>query len=228
MKHIFLTLFVACFVITSYGQVENMANAVDTRAVGSLESDKITLVLEPVNKNGGKPLMEALSERKTERKISSSEIDLYLLGQLLWAANGVNRVEENKKTVPSARNIQEINVYVFKEDGIWAYKPQEHQLLLIEKSDHRKDVSNLPFVASSAVVLVMVADYDKMKNFSTEDKIFYSAIDCGYVCQNVYLFAASENLATVTIGQVNRDAVAKLLHIKNGKVIVAQPIGYAK
>ncbi len=228
MKQVFLTLLIVLGVFIAYGQERTVAEAIDTKNVISLESNNLTLFLEPVNKSGGLPLMEALSKRKTDRNFSSSEIDFNLLGQLLWAANGINRENENKKTVPSARNAQEIDLYAFKEDGIWAYKPKGHQLVLLKKGDYRKQVSNQPFAATAPVILVLVANYDKMKNFSAEDKVFYSTIDCGYICQNVYLFAASENLATVTIGQINREAVAKLLNIKNGKVVIAQPIGYAE
>ncbi|MBO4738529.1 MAG: SagB/ThcOx family dehydrogenase [Bacteroidales bacterium] len=233
MKRYVLTLMVVFVGIGLYAQVQETANAIETQSKTMAfdninKTNELIIELGDVETSGGLPLMEALRERKSNRNISPSEIDFQLLAKLLWAACGVNRPAENKKTVPSARNVQEIEIYAFMENGIWHYNPIAKQLHLTKAGDHRKSVSRLEFVGAAPVVLVLVANYDKMKDFSAEDKVFYSSIDCGYVGQNIYLFAASENLATVTIGQVNREAVAKLIGLKNGKVMIAHPIGYAK
>jgi nitroreductase len=56
---------------------------------------------------------------------------------------------------------------------------------------------------------------------------FYSAIDTGFVSQNVYLFCASEGLATVVRGLVDRRALATLMRLRpQQRVIVAQTVGY--
>jgi len=60
-------------------------------------------------------------------------------------------------------------------------------------------------------------------------KDFYSAADCGYISQNVHLFAASENLSTVVLGSVERESVAQLLGLKaTQKIVFAQPVGFTK
>ena len=61
-------------------------------------------------KNIGKPLMQALNERKSSREFSDKELSLQQLSNLLWAANGFNR--EDKRTAPTARNCQELELYV--------------------------------------------------------------------------------------------------------------------
>jgi len=50
-------------------------------------------------KNIGKPLMQALNERKSSREFSNKELSLQQLSNLLWAANGFNR--EDKRTAPT-------------------------------------------------------------------------------------------------------------------------------
>ena len=60
----------------------------------------------------GRPLMQALQERKSTREFGSRELPLQVLSNLLWAAFGVNRPDSGGRTAPSALNWQEIAVYV--------------------------------------------------------------------------------------------------------------------
>jgi nitroreductase len=51
----------------------------------------------------------------------------------------------------------------------------------------------------------------------------------GLISQNVYLFCASENLATVVVGSINRQNLAKLMNLKSQqRIILTQPVGYPK
>jgi nitroreductase len=54
-------------------------------------------------------------------------------------------------------------------------------------------------------------------------------VDAGLIAQNVYLFCASEGLATVVRGSIDGSAFARLLKLRpDQKVIVAQTVGYPK
>lgn len=182
------------------------------------------LVLEPVD-GGGMPLLEVLRERKSVREFTPQEIEPIRISRLLWAANGENRPSEHKRTAPSARNSQEIEVYVFLSSGIYKYMPEDHQVKKIRNGDLRKQVIKPEMNMEAPMVLVLVANYDKMKGFEVADRDFYSAIDCGYVSQNIYLCCESEQMSTVAVGQIDRDKIAKLINLKNGKVMIAHPVG---
>jgi SagB-type dehydrogenase family enzyme len=175
---------------------------------------------------GGRPLMEALNARRTERVFADKDFSNAQLSNLLWAANGINRPESEKRTAPTASNNQEIDIYVFLKTGVYLYDAKSNKLLLKTKGDHRKEVSTQPFVETAPVVLVFTADFDKMKRYPEEGRVYYSAVDAGYVSQNVYLYAASEGLSTVVLGMIKKDELAKLLNLKNGKVLLGQPIGF--
>jgi nitroreductase len=57
----------------------------------------------------------------------------------------------------------------------------------------------------------------------------YTAADVGFIAQNVYLYCASEGLATVVRGSVDRPALAKTLNLRpQQKIILAQSVGYPK
>src|SRR5664280_3061289 len=50
-----------------------------------------TLVLPPACASGGLPLMEALLQRRSQREFATAPLPEQMLGDLLWAACGVNR-----------------------------------------------------------------------------------------------------------------------------------------
>lgn len=176
----------------------------------------------------GKSLMQALNERRSTRAFSSKELPHEVLSNLLWAAFGINRPDLGKRTAPSAMNFQEIEIYVAMKKGLYLYNPAESVLEPIIAKDIREFVGKQEFTQAAPVNLIYVADFSKMKG-EDESKVFYSAIDTGFISQNVYLFCASEGLATVVIGWVEKDKLADMMDLtENKKIIVAQPVGYPK
>jgi nitroreductase len=60
-------------------------------------------------------------------------------------------------------------------------------------------------------------------------KDFYSAVDTGFISQNVYLYCASEGLATVARGGIDRENLAKAMKLRpEQRIILAQTVGYPK
>jgi len=175
---------------------------------------------------GGKPLMQALSQRKTSREFSTKELPDQVLSNMLWAAFGINR-PDGKRTAPSAMNMQETDIYVATAKGLYLYDAKANSLVPVLKEDIRAKTGGQPFVATAPVNLVYVADLSKMGRASDEDKAFYSATDTGFISQNVYLFCASEGLATVVRGYVDRGPLAKAMNLRpDQKIILAQTVGY--
>lgn len=190
--------------------------------------------LEPISlpapkTKGGKPLMQALKMRKSQREFSSKELSLQVLSDLLWAACGINRPENEHRTAPSARNRQAIDIYVVKQDGLFLYDARKNLLMPIDSADIRSLTGTQPFVKDAPVNLIYVADLSKMGNSSGQDKDFYAAADTGFISQNVYLYCASAGLATVVRGLIDKPALAKAMNLrKDQKIILAQTVGYPK
>lgn len=179
---------------------------------------------------GGKPLMETLKLRSTSRSFRNQPMEIQALSDLLWAAYGINRPESGKRTVPSALNVQEFVIYVFTEKGVYWYDAVENKLIWIKDGDFRAKTGTQDFVSNASVNLVYVADYNRMERIKKqEDKAFYAAIDCGFICQNVYLFSASNDLACVVRGSIDKAEMEKFLNLpENMKVIITQSVGYKK
>jgi hypothetical protein len=185
------------------------------------------IVLPPPQTDGGRPLMQALKERKTTREFGTEKLPPQVLSNLLWAAFGINR-PEGKRTAPSAMNWQEIDVYVAIADGLFIYDAKTNRLDPILAQDVRSATGTQPFVATAPLDLVYVADSTKTGGASSETEP-YSFADAGFIAQNVYLFSSSEGLATVVRASVDRPALAKVMKLRpEQKIILAQTVGYPK
>lgn len=192
----------------------------------SFAQEQSSIKLPVPRTKGGKPLLEALSQRQSLRSFSSKEPSSQTLSDLLWAAFGINRKDSGKRTAPSASNRQEIDIYVATKQGVFIYDAKNNQLNPVVSEDVRTVIGRQPFVKDAPVVLVYVADYRRMRGQETQND-FYSAADTGFISQNVYLFCASEGLATVVLGMVNKDALSKKMGLaQEQKIILAQPVGY--
>ena len=190
-------------------------------------ADLTDITLPTPRIEGGKPLMQALKERQSVRVFSTKTLPVQVVSDLLWAAFGINRLDSGKRTAPSARNWQEVDVYAIMEDGAYLYDAKANSLRVVAKGDLRKLTGTQEFVKTAPLNLVYVADITRMKGAAPEDQALYSGADVGFISQNVYLFCASEGLATVVRGSVDRDALAKALNFPEQKrIILTQTVGY--
>ena len=190
-------------------------------------ADLADIALPPPNTAGGMPLMQALKVRQTSRAFSAKPLPVQTLSDLLWAAYGVNRAESGKRTAPSARNWQEVDIYVVLEQGAYLYDAKANVLRAVAGGDLRKLTGPQAFVGAAPLNLVYMADTARMTGSAPEDQALYSDADVGFIGQNVYLYCASEGLATVVRGMVDREALAKALNLPGEKkIILAQTVGY--
>ncbi len=197
-------------------------------ALMQVKSQDITLPAP--NKTGGKPLMQALNERQSIRTFTKDNLTLQQLSDLLWAGWGINRPADKKRTAPSSRNMQEIDVYVALPGGLYLYDPELNTLKQIHNRDIRKVCGTQDFVADAPVNLVFVADMAKLgKKEGDEIKdsdLLSSWANTGFIAQNVYLYCASENLGCVVRGLVPKDKLAPEMGLRSSQVIIlAQTVG---
>jgi SagB-type dehydrogenase family enzyme len=179
--------------------------------------------------DGGRPLMQVLRDRKSFREFSSEKLPMQVLSNLLWAAFGVNRPDSGKRTAPSAVNWQEMDIYVATADGLYLFDAKAHRLKSVLAEDVRAMTGFQPFVREVPLNLIYVADFSRMGSRTNEEKVFYSAADSGFIAQNVYLYCASEGLATVVRGLVDKPALANAMKLRTDqKITLVQSVGYPK
>ncbi len=185
-----------------------------------------TIPLLPPSEKGEMSLIEALNRRKSTRSFSEGKLTDQQLSDLLWSAFGINRPEENKRTAPSSRNQQEIDIYVFTADGVFIYDAMNHSIIKIINEDLRKLTGRQDFVEKAAANLVYIADHSKSKSNDPVDRSKTSYINTGFIAQNVYLYGATQNLGVVVRGSLDKEALAAKLNLKQDQeIIVAQSSG---
>ncbi len=185
------------------------------------------VILPAPQTDGGPPLMQALKERKSTREFSGEKLSAQVLANLLWAGFGVNR-PDGRRTAPSAMNWQEIEIYVVTAEGAYVYDAAKNRLEPVAKGDLRSLAGTQSFVATVPVNLVYVADLTKVGG-EADGKELFTGADTGFIAQNVYLYCASEGLATVVRASVDREALGKALKLRTAqKIVLAQSVGYPK
>lgn len=194
----------------------------------TMAQDLQPVKLNTPDKTRGTAVMKALSERKSVREFDTKDLSLQDLSDLLWAANGINR-EDGKRTAPSARNVQDIDVYVIRKDGAYIYNAANHTLDPVAKGDFRKSVGGQQeFVQHVPVCLVLVSNLDKLGEITEYTKMM-AAVDGGIVCQNINIFCSAIGLATVPRAWMNKDELSQILKLKDTQVILMNnPVGYPK
>lgn len=185
-----------------------------------------TISLPSPQITGGEPLMQALKDRSSHRAFNSEKsLSGQQISNILWAAAGINR-NDDKLTIPTAMNAQDLLIYVATENGAYLYEASSNTLTLVNVSDIRSQIGMQQAIYESApAVLIYVSDQSKLK--TDKDQDFLSALHTGSAYQNVYLYAASEGLNTFVAGSVHKETLSQLLLLgPSSKVQVAQPIGY--
>jgi hypothetical protein len=190
----------------------------------------------------GKSLLKALQLRKTIREISEKKLSLQMLSNLLWAACGVNRkkgpFDIPGRTAATASNSQEIDVYVALEDGTYLYDAFHHKLIPVFNGDLRPlaiGQGQATFGHKAPVRLIYIVDINKLSNTSgyqepglqnPEIQKSYYFIDTGLIAGNVYLFAASQGLASWFHNCNKPELTAKLNLRADQKVLFGQTVGH--
>jgi SagB-type dehydrogenase family enzyme len=195
---------------------------------GLFAQDLKPVALPAPQTSGGKPLMQALKERKSTRELSTEKLSPQVLSNLLWAGWGINR-EDGRRTAPSASNRQEIEIYAVMADGVYVYDAKGNALKPVVTGDLRKATGTPAYVGEAPLNLVYVADFAKMGNGDENNKNATANADAGFIAQNVYLFCASEGLGAGVRGSVPKAELSKALNLRpDQRVVFAQTIGHIK
>jgi len=173
--------------------------------------------------------MEVLKTRKSSREFSEQKIDNQTLSNLLWAAFGYNRLDEKKRTAPTARNKQELEIYCAMENGLYLWDAERNVLILIKKEDIRATTGKQDFVASAPLNLIFVCNNNKVDNPLTDVQRRFAYIDTGYISENVYLYCTSAGLATVVRGMFDDAELSKAMQLSDNQwIVITQTVGYPK
>lgn len=205
--------------------IAGIAGSAATAAMGAAAQEPVRTLPRP-RQSGGQPLLTALSLRRSSRAYSSRPLPLEMISDLLWAAFGINR-PSGDRTAPYWRHVMVMDIYLAMADGVWAYDPKAHALMPHLPGDIRASTGLQEFVGTAPLDLIYVANGDRMTEVSSEDRRLFCSVDTGFIGQNVYLFCASEGLATVFRGAVDYPRLEAALKLPTRQFLTfAQTVGF--
>lgn len=153
-----------------------------------------TIALPQPDQSSGLPLMTALSLRYSTREFAPTALSIGTLGELPWAADGVNRPFSGGRTVPSPHAYNEIDIYAALPNGVYRYDAPTHQLLLKRAIDARNLTGYQDFVGKAPLDLVYVVRTSSLLEMPPQQRDRFSAVTAGAIAQNVGLYCASAGL----------------------------------
>ncbi|WP_291586922.1 SagB/ThcOx family dehydrogenase [Bacteroides sp.] len=198
-------------------------------SVVTFAADKVIRLPKP-NLNRNSEVMQAFANRHSTREYAAKALTLTDLSDLLWAANGINRPEEGKRTAPSAMNKQDVDVYVVLPEGTYLYEAKAHQLNLVAEGDHRGAVAGgQAFVKSAPVSLLLVSDLSRLGDAKNVHTQLMGAVDAGIVSQNISIFCSAAKLATVPRASMDTAKLKSILKLTDTQLpLMNHPVGYHK
>ena len=171
-------------------------------------------------RDGAMSLEAALAARRSVRALTRDSLTLADAGQLLWAAQGVNR-EPRGRTAPSAGGTYPLETYVLAgrvkdlPAGMYRYRPATHDLVLVRSGDLREELVNTAvrqtWATDAALFLVFAGVYERTAARYRERAERYVPMEVGHAAQNVYLQAAALNLGTTFQGAFADSLVTRAL-----------------
>ena len=197
--------------------VATLVSAQTTKNVSMELAAFDTIKLQAPDTLGGKPLMQAIMHRKSDRQFETRNLSLKHLSEVLWVANGIDRAN-GKRTVPSAMGRYPLQTYVVLANGIYFYNPKKHQLEPVVKGDYRDLAGLQGYVKDAPLNLVFVSDVKQAA---------MASFDVGHCSENVYLYCASEGLKCVVRAGAKEAELLKVMKLDaNYKFILAETVGY--
>lgn len=181
--------------------------------------------LLPPEKKGGKPIWEAIAQRRSQREFSLHPISLAQLSQLLWAAQGITARARGYdfRAAPSAGALYPIETYIVVNrvdklaPGLYHFDMKENQLILLKEGNFGRDLSHAglgqEMLEEASCVFIWTAIVARSKWKYRERAYRYIYMDAGHIGQNLYLAATAMNLGCCTVGAFYDEEVDRLIGI---------------
>ncbi|MDH3754558.1 MAG: SagB/ThcOx family dehydrogenase [Acidimicrobiia bacterium] len=186
--------------------------------------------LPPPDLAGSGSLEAALHQRRSQRAYAEAEPPLEVIGQLLWAGQGITD-DLGHRTAPSAGARYPLELYAVTAETIAHYLPDGHR---IEQRPDRAALAGFGdvafgqgFVSDAPLVIVISAEVARTE-------VEYGALaadlvnrESGHAAQNILLQATALELAAVPVGGFDPADVGQLLALPPGHdALYLIPVGF--
>ncbi len=181
-------------------------------------------------------------ERRSIRRFSAEPLTLDDLSALLWASNGVSRVEAGFafRTVPSAGALYPIETYLVVNRaegvpaGVFHYAVQAHALEELRVGDFRNSIAQAALgqemCAEAACVFVWTAVFKRSTWKYGERGYRYVYLDAGHVGHALALCAVALELGSCQVGALFDDEMNRILGVdgEGESVVYMSVVGHPR
>jgi SagB-type dehydrogenase family enzyme len=186
----------------------------------------------------GQSLEKLLQQRRSIREFGKVPVNLAILGQLLWAAQGISH-PQGLRTAPSAGALYPLELYVVAGEveglpsAVYHYLPEGHRLLETVPGDRRQALARTAldqsWLSDAAVIVVFTAIYARTTCKYGDRGVRYVHMEVGHAAQNLFLQAEAETLGSVVVGAFQDDEVSKVLELPaDTQPLTLMPVGRYK
>ncbi len=199
----------------------------------SIPTSSNVVVLPPPEQLGRMSVEEALARRRSVREFSRKQLSNQQLGQLCWAAQGITH-PDGLRTAPSAGALYPLELYVVTPNGFFHYRPEKHQLQVLDPRDFRDDLYRAAFgqdcVREAAAVFVITGKYSRTASrYGKARSPRYVHLEAGHAAENLLLQAMALQLGAVPVGAFDDAQVQKVLSLSSGEEpLYLIPVGYPR
>ena len=185
--------------------------------------------LPPPRKSGGMPLISALQQRHSNSRIFGSANSE--TASVRFVVGGFRHQSPERRpyrALLASCNGDRFGVAL--ADGVFVYEPIAHTLLRHLADDIRGADWSSGFRSDRSTQPDLCCPRRAHDGYlRREERRLYASVDAAFVGQNVYLFCASEGLATVFRGAVDYPKLARTLRLSNQQFVTfAQTVGYPR
>lgn len=168
---------------------------------------------------GGMALMQAMQERKSQRDIEpTSTVTKQELSNMLWAAWGITH--DGKRTIATAMNRQELELYVITATEISRYSAEDNTLTVVNTGDFRDIQARQDWAKTAPINIALVVNTDKQRMNEFQN---YTA---GAASHAIYLYCASVGLKTTVRAMLDNKEVSQALKLgENQRLLYIQTVG---
>ena len=176
-------------------------------------------VLPAPQTTGGMPLMQAMQERKSQRDIDpASTVTKQDLSNMLWAAWGITH--DGKRTIATAMNRQELELYVITATEISRYSAEDNTLTVVNTGDFRAIQARQDWAKTAPINIALVVNTDKQQRNEFQN---YTA---GAASHAIYLYCASAGLKTTVRAMLDSKEVEQAMKLgENQRLLYIQTVG---
>jgi SagB-type dehydrogenase family enzyme len=193
------------------------------------------------NLDGTMSVEEAIRQRQSIRSFADRPLDLGLVSQILWAAEGatVDGVSGPTRAAPSAGGLYPCQLFVVAgrvdglEAGVYRYLWQTHTLRRVRRGDHRRQLAAAAlrqrFISRAPMSIVIAAVYQRTtRKYGERGALRYVPMDAGHMAQNVVLQSTALGLGATTTGAFYDQEVAGVLGTTEEVPLYVIPVGWPR